>query len=377
MSIFLKSKLKTIEKKQVFNIFYKNFNIEKINYKNFKANILKDESRKYILYKLDKKIVGVLCINLRIMNYFGVNLKVIGMSYMAIDKDYQKKSVSIFLKNKLFSISQKSDIIIGFARKAMDNYWHPYGFLGFQSFNKITLKTADIKIYSRREYKIFKISNSHYDRLNKIIKLNLKDSYGPFIRSRKLWEYYKFTSKYKKLSFYEVTDNTKSLGYFVIAKNVIYEIYSTRLDDLAFLKSIKEFILKKNFDEVVFNIDLNNNLFNTIQNLNYFQFSKRAWNGGHILKIVSIKKLLINIKKITESRLITNNLKDFSFFFLNINIIFKKNNLKYIFNNNFIEDENTKKQFTKLIFGMHNYSHPYVNAMFPKQNSNISYLDEF
>ena len=45
------------------------------------------------------------------------------------------------------------------------------------------------------------------------------------IRNRKLWEYYKFTSKYKKLSFYEVKDDSKSLGYFVITNNVIYEIY--------------------------------------------------------------------------------------------------------------------------------------------------------
>ena len=51
------------------------------------------------------------------------------MSYMAIDPEYQSMTVSKILKKCLEDKSNKKDLTIGFARKVMDGYWKPYGFL--------------------------------------------------------------------------------------------------------------------------------------------------------------------------------------------------------------------------------------------------------
>ena len=43
-------------------------------------------------------------------------------------------------------IEENSDLSFGFARKALDNYWYPYGYRGITNFCEISVVCAIVRI---------------------------------------------------------------------------------------------------------------------------------------------------------------------------------------------------------------------------------------
>ena len=377
METVYKKNLSDIEKKQIFSILVKNFKIQKKNISNFKKIIFQDHTRKFILHKIDNKIVGVLCTNSRKMNFYGIPLKVLGMSYMAIQKDYQKYFISENLRNKLFEISKKNDLIVGFARRAMDNYWYRYGFLGFDSYNKIILEPSDLNIFSDKKFQICKIDIKKFSKMSLILKKEINNSYGLFLRNKNLLSYYKLLMKHKNLNLYITKLNKLILGYFIIDNNNIYEIYSNNIDDITFLFSIKKFFLNKHSEKINIHINSKNQLMNYIFNFNHTSVSRKSWNGGHIAKLVSVKEFLNKSKKLIQSRLRRFKLNNFSIIIYEVKILYINKKLNFFFLKNFIENDRTKMEYMKIFFGIHNSDVYHLNIMFPKNQINISYLDEF
>ena len=377
MKTYYKKNLSDTEKKQIFSLLVKNFKIKKKNIDNYRKIIFKDNTRKFILYKINDKIVGVLCTNSRKMNFYGISLKILGMSYMAIEKDYQKYSISTSLRNKLFEISKKNDLIVGFARRAMDNYWYRYGFLGFDSYNKIILDPSDINIFSNKKYQISKIDIKKFSKMNLILKKQSNNSYGLFLRNKNLLSYYNLLMKYKKLNLYVTKFNKSILGYFITDNNNIYELYSNSIDDVTFLFSVKKFFLNRNSEKINIHINSKNLLMNNIFNFNHTHISRKSWKGGHIAKLLSIKDFLNKSKKLIQSRLNKFKLKNFSIITHEVKFFYINKKLDFRFLKNFIENDRTKMELMKIFFGIHNSDDYYLNIMFPKNEINISYLDEF
>ena len=89
-------------------------------------------------------IKGVLNICYRTMNFKGFDLSVCGLSHMAICKKQQNTDLSKIFQNIVIKESYSKDISLGFARKKMDGYWTPKGFIGITDFAEFTIYINEI-----------------------------------------------------------------------------------------------------------------------------------------------------------------------------------------------------------------------------------------
>ncbi|MDC0459090.1 hypothetical protein OAM32_04820, partial [Alphaproteobacteria bacterium] len=113
----------------------------------FSAKISRNEGAHFLIAKDSHKIVGVLVLLDKIMNYLGTPLNVLGMSYMAIDKNHQNSSIAETLKSMVLVISNEYDLSLGFARKKMDGYWSPYQFVGITNFSEFSINIYGITVF--------------------------------------------------------------------------------------------------------------------------------------------------------------------------------------------------------------------------------------
>ena len=78
---------------------------------------------KCLVLKENDACIGFQCLVDRTLKYFGTSCRVAGLSYMAIKPDYQNAYAADLIKKHMFKyIEGNSDLSLGFARKAMDNY---------------------------------------------------------------------------------------------------------------------------------------------------------------------------------------------------------------------------------------------------------------
>jgi hypothetical protein len=97
-------------------------------------NALKDVEH-ILIFGTGGAIVGYQLLIPKTIFYQSIYYSVCGMSYMAISKEYQNGEVGLLLKKLILQRTKNCDLIIGFARKVMDNYWRPFGFIGVTSLS--------------------------------------------------------------------------------------------------------------------------------------------------------------------------------------------------------------------------------------------------
>ena len=177
-----------------------------------------------IVVKKDSKVIALQCILNREINFFGVLFKVAGMSFAAIEKKFQNSEVGKILKTNLFDyINSNADLSVGFARKAMDNYWFPYGYRGVTNFAEITLPLSKIVI-GKNNCKSRNATINHIKSLMKWFNETYKNSIGPFVRDSELWQYYlnKISTQTEQILI--IYEDELEIGYCFLNKNFVLEV---------------------------------------------------------------------------------------------------------------------------------------------------------
>ena len=178
----------------------------------------------FILVKKDKRLVGVQCILDRKFNYFGVLCNVGGMSYAAIDPLYQNSEVSIILKENMAKyFITKKDFNLGFARKAMDNYWYPYGYRGVTNSTEIKLLVKSVNVSGSIIQIKPIIENNIFDILD-FYKQTYSSLLGPIHRDVDLFKFYLYKALHQKYKIEMMLIDDKPIGYYVKKDNIIYEV---------------------------------------------------------------------------------------------------------------------------------------------------------
>ena len=357
---------------QIIFLFKKSFpgNISKLE-KNLLFTLKNSKKQKWIIAYFQNKLCGALLLKFKKMNYQGIKLNVCGMSYMAVDKKIQKLNVAKKLINMMFEISKKYDLILGFARKKMDGYYLPYGFVGITDFGTLNINTLCIKNYD--SYLSVKIQNIKQNDLSEIQKFYQKNN--SFITGNLIREKYDFKNFMLNNTTTQIKIFKKKnlyLGYLVLRNNLVIEI---RVDPRYYIEcsySLKKYFLSKSIQNIEFNTNLNDPFLRYLSRFSHQLSTRYFFDGGHIIRIVNLEKILNKLKPLLEKKLTYLRINKLSINYEGLSLMFSNKKINYKFLKNI--DTNL---ITKLIFGIIPVSDPKLEILFGNVHIQFPTIDHF
>jgi hypothetical protein len=341
-----------------------------------------------IVVKKDSQVIALQCILNREINFFGVLFKVAGMSYAAIEKKFQNSEVGKILKTNLFDyINSNADLSVGFARKAMDNYWFPYGYRGVTNFGEIILPVSKIVI-GKNNFKSRNATKNDIKSLMVWFDETYKNTIGPFIRDNELWQYYlnKISTQTEQILI--IYEDELEIGYCFLNKNFVLEVGFNKLHQSQVFQFIMRKLRNDAYTDIVFKIGITHPLVRNIEKFEFSVFKRYVWRGGHIAKINNVSDFLRKFKPVLELRLLNAKVGEFELSCNKLLFVFNKNSLfvsEYDGENSEICFE--KSEWVKLIFGVlpvqslvgfsGEKNIGIVNILFPECNPQFPELDHF
>lgn len=341
-----------------------------------------------IVVKKDSQVIALQCILNREINFFGVPFKVAGMSYAAIEKKFQNSEVGKILKTNLFDyINTNANLSVGFARKAMDNYWFPYGYRGVTNFGEITLPLSKLVI-GKNNYKSRNATKNDIKSLMKWFDETYRNSIGSFIRDNELWQYYlnKISIQHEQVLI--IYEDELEIGYCFLNKNFVLEVGFNKLHQIQVFQFLCRKLKNDGWHEIIFKIGASHPLVRNIEKFEFSVFKRYVWRGGHIAKINNVSDFLRRFIKVLELRLLNAKVGEFVLSCNKFLFVYNKNSLLVSeYNGENPEICFEKSEWVKLIFGVlpvqslvgfsGEKNIGIVNILFPECNPQFPELDHF
>jgi len=361
----------------------------------FKSFLERCPDKCYLLVRdNENSILGISCILSKKLYYDGLILDVAGLSYSAVLSGHRNFMVSAKLKEGLFSyVSANSDLSLGFARKALDNYWYPYGFLGFTNFGSLLIEIKGIPSPSPF-LKLSALENNDIEAAMLLFDKTYTRHHNLMIRTVEDWKYILDKLLKQGLSLYSIkTFDGAFVGYVHRSGYIIEEIC---IDD-RFMGQVLNLICSVVKDEhpsakeINFQIGLTHPLSKYIRkHLHHSIHTRFAWKGGHIIRVSNILAFLLKTTEVIESRLLSSNVREFSFECCGLYFNYNGHRLYVEAMRTIDITENEQRHFwQKLIFGVQDAQYclyeseanrkilPFLQIMFPERHPQIPVLDQF
>jgi hypothetical protein len=366
-----------------------------VAWEHFQIFIERCPDKYYILVRAnDNSILAVSCVLSRKLYYDGVILNVAGLSYFAVMPGHRNFMVSEKIKEALFSfVSSKSDLSLGFARKSLDNYWYPYGFLGFTNFGSLLIEVKD-SLASSSSLKLSVVENSDVEAIRSLFDRTYATPLNLIIRTAEDWIYIleKLLKKGQNLFSIKTFDNDL-VGYVYRTGNIIEEIcieekYMGKALNLIYSVVKSEIPCAK---DINLQIGITHPFSKYIRNRLHHSINTRfAWKGGHIIRISDLSEFFSKISNVINARLLSASVGDFSLEYCGV---FFKYDCRVLFIQVTkplrVSDNEQRLKWQKLIFGIQDARDclgdseverrmlPFLQIMFPMRNPQIPVLDQF
>jgi len=384
------------DKTQILNILARSFPLEySAGLEHFNFFIEKCPNKIYLVARnQDSQIIAVSCILRRKFNYEGLVLNLAGLSYSAVIHGLRDFTVTNKLWESLFEyLSVNSDLSLGFARKVLDNYWYPHGFLGFTNFGSISIEVPDYQLSNLR-LRMSALKRNEIRYLLPLFHETYEKNLNTMLRSIEDWEYILDKLGRNQQYIFSIKDSDNAIvGYLLRSSNIVEEIcvdeqYMGQVLTLICSTARKE---DKSVQKLYFNIGLKHPFSIYLRKRMHHSINTRfAWKGGHIIRVSNLQKFFNQITGLIQSRLSIIGSSNFFIEFLGVSFRFES--AKLVISVSQLEGNKRNVQqifWQKLIFGVQDAEdcivEPVVDAetliliklMFPIRNPQISILDQF
>lgn len=361
----------------LLNLFAQSFPLSKTKLKKIFSLVLNSIPYKSItLINFEKSIAGALILVDRKIWFKNINLSVCGMSFMAKNKNYNDIEISNLLIKTVLNESESKDVSIGFASKKMDYYWYRYGFVGVTNFSEFHF---DIDKYflidDNKEYSYENADKDDLIKLNIIYEKTYRSISCSFLRDDLLWRYH-FKKHSDTLNFIKIIHKSKIVGYFVHKENKIYEFAFLHKIQRAVVQILKNYFISLNKKEIIFYLSFKHPLLLFLKNFSHKKFEKYVHEGGHVIRINDIKNFLNKIKPEIEKSLIEQNIMKYHKKIDGVLFEYSKKNLNISFDPSFQDNNISKRNITKFIFGLKKDTEM-DSIISPDLSINFSIIDQF
>ncbi len=389
----LKRQISAEERAEIVELFARSFPVDYSHgLESFGFLVDCTPDKAYVTVRSDAgELLGALCLLDRQFNYLGLSLPATVMSCMAVRLEYRDFSVTEELKAGLFEyLDAHSDVCLGIARKVMDGYWYPYGYLGFTNFGRMSVDLSKLPIRNHG----LSVTALEDRSVNEVAALH-RETYtgvmGGLSRDLPLWRFLVAKLKRENRTLEAIKDGPgRIVGYLLAVANNIQElaIAPALLGDCAamLLSFVKE--RAPGARELHLEIGLTHSLSHYLRRLPHSVSTRFAWNGGHLIRVASVSRLLRKIQPILENRLLSAQIGDFDVSWEGIRLVFASDTLDITDAATSAANETTQRhQWEKLIFGVADASEVLgekaatrltviLRVMFPVQQPQVPYLDQ-
>lgn len=358
---------------QIIELFSQNFPGEPDQLRQrFAAEFKQFDHLQWIIARHQDQVIGALLLRMHEMNYRGVKLSVCGMSYMAIAPDFQRSEVAETFKKMALDAGANADLSLGFARKKMDGYWSPYGFVGITDFGEFSIPALNINLFDP-EYSVQIVDAQIADAQIIAEFYQQRDEHltGNLLRQPKQFEYAIANPDYRGQVKTFVKDEA-ICGYMILREDRIKEIrlVDTAKHDIAF--ALKKYFQQQQYPIIYFNTFLNDPLLKFLSQFSHEQKTRYAFEGGHILRISNISDFFQKIRPVLLKRLNQFNINSLQLNndHLSINYLDGKLDIS-------LSKHHDVAMLTKLAFGIVPFDDEKWQMLFGHIHCQIPAFDEF
>jgi hypothetical protein len=344
-------------------------------------NILLDVDH-ILIFGSNESIIGYQLLIPKKIIYQSVSYSVCGMSYMAVSPQYQNSEASILLKKLTLKRIKDFDLSIGFARKVMDNYWRPFGFVGVTNFNILNIDFKKIPISLMPHFEFRGIESADMNIVKSINQLSSLNQWFEFLRTDQDWNLWKYKITDAALTPLVILRGAEIVGYIIISTDVVIEFEVKPEFQKHSLKIIKNFCSQSNMAGIKLQIPLNSAIVAELRKESHEVNCRFVYEGGHFIKANNLAALLIKSTPIFEGRLRILGIKDAFFDFDNFKFTMQKGELKICENGSGKISNEWKLLMLMGVDGMlHNYFYsneffPILRVIMPVLHPQFKYLDQ-
>jgi predicted acetyltransferase len=271
--------------------------------KNFLMSAGKNLSSKdiVVITNNDHNVIGTCFLIDRLFSRMGVQLKGTFLSSICIASSMKGKGLSRLLMN--FAITEcedrSSDFAILIARRAVDHFYNKFGFWGISTYSKITFEIGGVS-NTQNDTVIECADESHLPSIQEMHTIAYASLNGYCARSLVIWRHILWKAKWHGSSFLVFKVKGKTVGYVIHTGTEVHEIAA--IADYQYLELL--IVLGKKITARIFTIHASQHhpIIGKLRDLDFSICSRQCLYGGHMVRLISEKKLL----EITRQTLISN-----------------------------------------------------------------------
>ena len=301
LKVIFKSRLEAKQRQKVQNLLVDSFPGEKPYLEKLFDSFLQDDIEKtYLLCQSQNDIVGVLVLIRKSLRMYNQLFSVAGMSYMAVDKDTPPSlKVTNELKREFFKIASSFDFCIGFARKIIDGYWKPYGFICASDFAQISIELKYLPSFSKARIDVQNLTID--EEILRLHRLSTELGLVSFVRKKSDWTKIVRLITEKELVARKIYLNNILVGYFILRQNEVIELICNNDYEKEVIYCLGKELL--NYEKIIFNIGQSSSITPYLRSFPHSINVRHPWNGGHIVKINDVGRCLRNLIPVFSERI--------------------------------------------------------------------------
>jgi hypothetical protein len=309
-----------------FPLSYKNLMYKQISWK---KSIPHDFRKKNFILAINNKnlVVGAFHVAKRILVIGGVRTPILATTDFCIDKSkVNDPNFGVIFFEKGLNLLKKLNypIIMGSARKKLENFYFWYGFTSCNSYSRIEIEKLDYSVL-KNNAEIRKNFNSKLSNLYEKLRLEIfSNEWNYFLRDKNFWNYINSFIKKKIYCFLEVYSKSKIIGFAIVKKkNQIIDFGIKKNNESLFFGTLFKYLLNNDKSKITFHISPENLVFTKLGLSHLCYYSRRIPDEGYVAKVLNPVSMVNLFCSVFSKNFLTNNE------IIKSNIRFQTNSLKF------------------------------------------------
>lgn len=251
-----------------------------------------------IIGLIKNKIIAALRICPIEMVFRGKKYNVAGLSSICVDPKFQGQGFGRELMKKCINYldTQNYDLSFLIARKAVDNFYTKFGFIGASSYQSLNVKLNRKYLLTNKQISFGKFDEKNIKLYSQFLKYSYNDCFGTCLRSDNTWGFVIKKIQHMGLHFNEIYYKDNIFGYVIFDDEKIIE--------LSFDNHVNANLLRQSLIPIFFknkNLELSlphsHKITNCFDHDDVEYYSRKCLYGGHMIRWSPNldKKKMINI----------------------------------------------------------------------------------
>ncbi|OUR64354.1 hypothetical protein A9Q79_07940 [Methylophaga sp. 42_25_T18] len=244
-----------------------------------------------IVVASEDRVVGTVRLVFRNL-YFGIDsYYCAGVSSVCIAEEYRGKKLSLSLMEATLEQAKLlgCEVVLLFARRALDHYYPKFGIWGLSSYNNIRVSMSSVTTAKRQTVTLKDVESSNLHAIQQWHALSYGNCFGYIERSYDYWQFLIEKFKCQSIAIKAICDDGNIIGYAVISDELIMELAFEPKENYDVMSIIGLLAGQKGFLDM--QLPEKHPIVGELTSLDITVSHRECEYGGHMLGILNEKKV--------------------------------------------------------------------------------------